>query len=310
MGIRTVIQGRVDRFLGKGFELQLGPESLRFETEDEFKAFLKARANVSAGTLSQLKEMSHDRLDRHLQRNERICKFTLGLLLQVVEHATPVDMLWRELDISELPDEQQWPAILFAVSSNDDLPEALKRETVERFIEFLRARKALLIRLIELSEATQIVRHQETAEFEAVLDNVPPPDDEVPDDLTGAAMTRGRDYRRIPAGENLALDLKDEDRVNLYLSRWKISLCMRGGAIYVEEDGNTMPLHLGENVVGRSANCEVPVTNAPLDVSRKHLVINWIEGGKLVLRDTSSKGTWMPEEFINPVSRSEITTGR
>lgn len=309
MGIKTVIQGRVDRMLGKGFELQVGTDLLRFETDEQFKSFLKSRAGISASTLAALKEMPVDRLDRHLQRNERIYKYTLGLLLQVVEHDTPVDMLWRELDISELPDEQQWPAILFAVSSSHDLPEALKRESIERFIEFLRARKAMLIKLRELKGTPQIARHQDTAEFDAEIDNTPPPDDEVPDDLTSAAMTRGRNYRRIPSGEDVAIDLAEEDKVNLYLSRWKISICMRGGAIYVEEDGNSLPLHLGNNVVGRSAGCEVPVANAPLDVSRKHLVINWVEGGKLLLRDTSTKGTWLPEEFIRPAERSEANTG-
>ncbi|HEX7048356.1 MAG TPA: FHA domain-containing protein [Gammaproteobacteria bacterium] len=307
MGIKTVIRDGVDRLRDKGFELSLGAESLRFETEEEFKTFLKARANVSAETLAKLKEFPPDRLARQLQRNDRLYKHVLGLLLQVVEHGTPVDMLWRELDISELPDEQLWPAILFAVSSNHELPEALKRESVERFVEFLRARKALLIKLEELAGATRIVRHQDTAEFEASLDNVPPPDDEEPEDLTGASMTRGRNYRRLPAREEVALDLADDQSVNLYLSRWKISVVMRAGAAFVEEDGNAVPLSLGDNAVGRSAACDVPLVNAPLDVSRRHLVINWVQGGKLLLRDVSSKGTWIPQEFINTAPASEAT---
>ncbi len=309
MGLKTVIQDGVGRFLGKGFELQVGPELLRFETEEEFKAFLKSRANVSAETLSQLKELPEDRLDRYLQRNERIYKHTLGLLLQVVEHGTPVDVLWRELDISELPDEQHWPALLFAVSSNPDLADATKRESIERFVEFLRARKALLTKLIELAGATRIHRHQATAEFEAV-DNLPPADDEIPDELTGAAMTRGRNYRRIPTGQEIALDLADDDRVNLYLSRWKVSLLMRGGAMFVEEDGNVVPLRRGENTIGRSASCDIPVADAPLDVSRKHAVIVWLDGGKLLLRDVSSKGTWLPQDLIALAQKSEATTGK
>lgn len=313
MGLKTVIQDGMGRFLGKGFELQLGPELLRFEAEEPFKAFLKARANVSAETLGELKELPLDRLERHLLRNERIYKHTLGLLLQVVEHGTPVDMLWRDLDISELPDEQQWPAILFAVSSHPALSEELKRESIERFVEFLRARKALLIKLRDLAGATRIERHQDTAEFEVAIDSIPPQDDEdddLPEDLTGAAMTRGRHYRRIPSGQDVVIDLADDERLNLYLSRWKISIVVRAGAAFVEEDGNVVPLRHGDNTVGRSAGCEIPVTNAPLDVSRKHLVIRWIDGGKLLLRDVSSKGTWIPQEFINLEPRTEITRGR
>lgn len=307
MGIKTVIRDGVDRLRDKGLALPLGADVMRFETEDDFKAFLKARANVSAETLAILKEQPSDRLARLAQRNDRIYKHVLGLLLQVVEHGTPVDMLWRELDISELPDEQQWPSILFAVSSNHELPEALKRETVERFVEFLRARKALLVKLEELAGATRIVRHQDTAEFEAAVDNVPPPDDDEPEDLTGASMTRGRNYRRMPARQEVALNLADDESVNLYLSRWKISIVMRAGAVFVEEDGNAVPLERGENAVGRSAACDVPLANAPLDVSRRHLVINWVDGGKLLLRDVSSKGTWIPQEYINTAPASEAT---
>lgn len=306
MGVRTVIQGGVDRFLGKGFELQLGAETCKFETEDELKAFLKARAGVSASTLATLREMSQERLERHLRRNERVYKHVLGLLLQVAEHRTPVELLWRELDISELPDEQQWPAILFAVSSNHHLSEAIKRESIERFVEFLRARKALLVKLIDLSGPARIERHQNAAEFEA---DVPAADEEVPADLTSAAMTHGRDYTRMPSGRDVEIVLADDQRVNLYLSRWKISLCLRAGAVYVEEADNAVPLHRGENSVGRSANCEVPLTNAPLDVSRKHLIINWVDGGRLVLRDLSSKGTWLPGELLGGEKRSEATTG-
>ncbi|HEX7030977.1 MAG TPA: FHA domain-containing protein [Gammaproteobacteria bacterium] len=308
MGIKTVIRDGVDRLRDKGLELRLGTEVMHFETEDQFKAFLKGKANVSAEALAKLKELPPDRLARQLQRNDRIYKHVLGLLLQVVEHGTPVDMLWRELDISELPDEQQWPAILFAVSSNHELPEALKRESVERFVEFLRARKALLLKLEELAGATRIVRHQDTAEFEAAVDNVPPvDDDDAPEDLTGASMTRGRNYRRLPSRQEVALELADDESVNLYLSRWKISIVIRAGAVFVEEDGNAVPLGLGENAVGRSAACDVPLANAPLDVSRRHLVINWVEGGKLLLRDVSSKGTWIPQEFISTVPASEAT---
>lgn len=308
MGVRTVIRGGVDRFLGKAIELPLGAEVMRFETEDELKIFLKARANVSAETLAALKELPAERLERHLKRNERICRHVLGLLLQVAEHGTPVDMLWRDLDISELPDEQQWPALLFAVSSSHELSESVKRECVERFVEFLRARKALLLKLVALTGTASLQRHQDTAEFEAA-DHVPPADDDVPEDLTGAAMTRGRDYRRLPGKRDVPIELADDGQVNLYLSRWKVTLSLRGGAAYIEENGNAVPLRQGANILGRSANCDVPLTNAPLDVSRKHLSVDWIEGGKVVLRDLSSKGTWLPGEYLANAERSEATTG-
>lgn len=307
MGVRTVFQDRVGRLLGKGFELQLGPELLRFESEDEFKSFLKNRSNAAAESLAKLKGLSGDKLERQLRRNERIYKHVLGLLLQVVEHDTPVDMLWRELDISELPDEQQWPAILFAVSSNDVLSDALKRESIERFIEFLRARKTLILRLIEFSNENAPV-YQQTAEFDNEVDMSPPVDDE-PQDVTGAAMTVGRNYRRMPEGELLTLDIDEDEQINLYLSRWKISLHVRAGSVFVEENGQSVPLQQGENSIGRSSVCKVALTSAPLDVSRKHLIIDWVDGKRLVLRDVSKKGTWISEEHLRRAQRPEAITG-
>lgn len=306
MGVKTVFQDRVGRFLGKGFELPLGPEVLRFETEDEFRSYLKARSSASAETLAKLKGLSGDKLDRELRRNERICKHVLGLLLQVVEHDTPVDMLWRELDISELPDEQQWPAILFAVSSSDILTDALKRETVERFIGFLRARKTLILRLIEFSHEHAPV-YQQTAEFDSEAD-MAPPSDKGPDG-TAIAMTAGRNYRRMPENKPLTLDVDADEQIDLYLSRWKISLQVRSGSVCVEVNGQSTPLRQGENNIGRSSVCEVVLNGAPPDVSRKHLVIDWVDGKRLVLRDVSKKGTWISKEHLRRTQRSEAITG-
>lgn len=303
MGLRTVIRGGVGRVLSKGFELQLGPDVLAFETDDEFRGFLKLRAAAAADSLAQLKNLPPERLERQLRRNERIYKHTLGLLLQVVEHDTPVDMLWRDLDISELPDEQQWPAILFAVSSAE-LPDELKRETIERFVEFLRERKMLINRLMALAGNGSSV-HQQTAEVENSADLRPAEDDS---DRTGAAMTSGQDYRRMGA-EPLTLVLAEDDAVNLYLSRWKISLSNRAGTPYVEENGNSHALPMGTNTIGRASSCNIALPNAPLDVSRKHLSIERLPGAQLVLRDLSSKGTWIPARYLKkPVSEADATT--
>lgn len=309
MGLRTVIQGGVDRLINRGFTLDLGHVSESFADVDEFSAFLRARTGVSADTMSMIRDLSVDRLKRELAQTEATYKQMLETLLQVVERDSPVDILWRDLDISVLPDEQQWPAILFAVSSNNDLTDVMKRETVQCFVEYMRARKHLLRKAwsTRMEDTENSNQQSETVEIQLDVEGASrgaeqmadwPIADKGGDDVTIAARTQGRNYQRINRGERISISMADGERLPIYLSRWKIELVFVSGSLLVTEEGKQQTLPRGEHSTGRSSNCEVALPNAPLDVSRRHLVIVNNGEGHVILEDVSTKGTWIPREFI------------
>lgn len=306
MGLRTVIQGGVERLVSRGYVLELGYQSETFASADEFSGFLKSRTGVSADAMSRLRELPLERLRKELAQTEAVYKLMLEALLQVVERNAPVAVLWRELDISVLPDEQNWPAILFAVSASETLPAGMKRESVERFLEYLRARKSLLRQILSSRNGTRKGReHSVTAEV--ALDDERkgepamakwPVADQDPEEVTVAARTRSRDYRRIKRDVAYAIHMSDGERLPLYLSRWKIVLSYSSGTLMLEEEGNHVSLPRGEHHAGRSSSCSAALGSAPQDVSRKHLRIENRGDGVIVIEDMSTKGTWMPEEFL------------
>ena len=300
MGIKTAIRGSVRSVMGRKLTLSLGNEQHEFETPEDLKEFLKGRAQISAATLARLKDFPTQRLEHERSKTARLYKTVLGLLLQVVENRMPMDMLWREMDIDVLPDERQWPAILFAISSSDDFDDAAKRESVERFVEYLRQRKALLDRLIELGTGDQ-PDPLATAEIESMVADgesmdVPSGDDE---DDTAAAMTRSRDYRRMPGEREIIVHMQEGDQLPIYLARWKILLRFTGGNLYFEEDGVQLPMESERTTIGRSSQANVALTGAPMDVSRTHLVVAWKGDGRIGLTDVSSKGTWLPGSVLD-----------
>lgn len=309
MGMRTVIQGGVDRLMNRGFVLDLGHVSESFSDVDEFSAFLRARTGVTADTMSLLLALSVDRLKRELAQTEATYKQMLESLLQVVERDSQVDILWRDLDISVLPDEQQWPAILFAVSSNMDLTDVMKRETIQCFVEYMRARKHLLRKIwnTRMEDTASSDQQLETREVQLDVEGVKkgaeqmanwPIADKGRDDVTIAARTQGRNYQRISRGECISINMTDGERLPVYLSRWKIELVFVSGSLLVTEEGKQQTLPRGEHSAGRSSSCEVALLNAPLDVSRRHLVIVNHGEGRIALEDVSTKGTWIPREFV------------
>lgn len=299
MGIRTVIGGGVRKVLGKKISLSLGQDALEFEEVADLQDYLRTNSQISSRTLSRLKDYTRQRLEHERSKTARLYKTVLGLLLQVVEKRIPLDMLWRELDIDVLPDEQHWPAILFSVSDHGDIDKELKRETVERFVEYLRQRRALLDRLIDLHDSKGD-DPQATAEIEAMVASGEELVEEADDnEITSAAMTRSRDYRRMPSDRELCIPLKDGDQLPVYLARWKIVLHNDQGRLYVEDDGTRIPIDGERATVGRSSQAIVALTGAPLDVSRTHLIISWNANEEVCLTDVSSKGSWLPGSILN-----------
>lgn len=311
MGLRTVIQDGVGKLVNRGYTLELGHQTETFDDAAAFSRFLKERVGVPADAMSQLRGTPRDRLRREFAQTEAVYKMMLQALLRVVENGEPVDVLWRDLDISVLPDEQQWPAILFAVSSSEALSDAMKRETVERFVEYLRARKALLTQISQNQDDPQAGHgiHPETAEVP--LEDQPnqpgeggapmakwPIADRDSDDVTVAARTQTRNYRRMERGKPLEFRMEDNESLPVYLSRWKIEIFYASGALLLEEEGNKTSLPRGEHHVGRSSSCDAVLRAAPLDVSRKHLRIENLGEGQVRLTDLSTKGSWLPDEFF------------
>lgn len=303
MGLRTVIQGGVEKIVNRGYVLELGHTSETFADESEFSAYLKNRIGVPADAMMRLRELPIDRLRKELAQTEVIYKQMLQALLQVVENNEPVAILWRDLDISVLPDEQQWPAILFGVSSSEQLTPEMKRETVQRFVEFLRSRKNLL-RQLWASRSDDTAKGQEfseTAEVQLKSVDGGEPVGKWPlveEDVTIAARTVGRNYRRIEPDRRFEIRLGEGEKLPIYLSRWKVELTYSAGTLMLEEEGNRMTLPQGAHHAGRSNSCSIALTAAPLDVSRKHLTLENLGEGVVALTDHSSKGTWIPDEFL------------
>lgn len=299
MGIRTVIGGGMRKVLGKKISLSLGQDALEFDEPADLQEYLRKNSQISSATLSRLKDYTRQRLEHERSKTTRLYKTVLGLLLQVVEKRIPLDMLWRELDIDVLPDEQHWPAIIFSISTADDIDNEIKRETIERFVEFLRQRRALIDRLVDLLDAGG-EDMQATAEIEAMVASGQELAEEVDDnEITSAAMTRSRDYRRMPSDRELCITLKEGDQLPVYLARWKIVLRNEQGRLYVEDDGTRIPIDGERATVGRSSQAIVALTGAPLDVSRTHLIITWNTNGEVCLTDVSSKGSWLPGSILN-----------
>lgn len=299
MGIRTVIGQGVRKVMKNQLILNIGSESMAFDTADDLTAFLKRNAQISADTLSKLKDLPVEKLEKEAAKTARLYKLVLSQLLQVAEERMSLDMLWRDLDIDILPDEQQWPAILFAVSSHEQLDDDGRREAVERYVEYLRQRRGLIEKLIGLQTGENL-DHQDTAEIEADIDAGIFGDKEelLGEDVTAAAMTRSKDYRRLPANKSMSFILEDGGEIPLYLARWKVVIHRTGDGLVLEEDGSRAPFSHGRNTIGRSSTNTIALTGSPLDVSREHLIVDWNGDNKVTLEDVSSKGTWLPQSLL------------
>lgn len=305
MGIRTAIRGRVYRMTGKAFRIDITGRGARlFKSAAEFQDFLERNKTIDAADTRHFARLGKTRLEREILRTEKLYRGLLDTLILVTEGQRPEYSLWRDLDIGVVPDEAHWPAILFACNFNETLPSAWRRLAVEAFLEYLRQRKQTLRETLLKTHGSSGVDAQiETDEFDLEEANAWLEQDmNKLDSITRAAMTRERNYRRLPYDMPVSVTLDDGARITLYLARWKIALQRQGRSLSLIEDQAEIALQPGKNSVGRGASCDAALLKAPMDVSRTHLIVDWRGKGELVIRDVSMKGSWLPRDLLEGVN--------
>lgn len=307
MGIRTVLQGGVNRISGKGFRVDItGLGVRRFPRLDEFGEFLEQCRQPNSTVIRGFSRMNQARIEREIARTEALYRGLLETMIQCAEGLRPLDALWRELDISLVPDEAHWPSILFACTFNEASPPGWRERALSAFLEYLRARKRSLL---AFRAARFTDDPAETNELEFLGLNLDlevanawlAKDLERIETITRAVMTRERRYRRIPYDLPISVTLADQASIGVYLARWKIVLRRHDRELCLQQDSEEFHLRPGKNMVGRAPDCDVVLLRAPLDVSRKHLVVDWRGKGELIIRDVSMKGSWLPRNALSTV---------
>ena len=264
-----------------------------FADEQELDRFLSSRIEVPADRIEELAGLDAHGVARQLRHTRRSHKNAVDMLVRAMETRSKLRHLWGMLDVDKVPDEHDWPTILFAVGSTDRISDSALRQTLTYYIHYLESRRDILETLSRESRAngrgsgslSPVVPH-------AMRSDAMPPSSRFTTRLNQL-------YARLPRRRAVNLDLNAHAEIILYLARNRFTLRLQEGQVVLQQqDGVSYEVRPGRTMLGRSAQCEICLDSASGDISRQHLLMEMTVNHHLRLTDLSSRGTYLPPELL------------
>ena len=107
------------------------------------------------------------------------------------------------------------------------------------------------------------------------------------------------EFNRMAKGDKLDVEIAMHQSLNLMLGRYRFTLVAGTPFLLIDDNGNDYRLRFGRNIVGRSAQSDVPVDPYYRAVSRKHLIVECDGSGLMKLTDISTLGTFVPRAYLD-----------
>lgn len=270
------------------FEVAGCPQT--FDSIEEFGEFLDLRLEVPASTVRQMASLDAHALAREARHVSRAYKNAVDIMVRSTETGYSVTRLWRQLDISRVPEDHDWPSILFAIGNADRFPDSFHRAALAHYIRYLDARRNLIESLQHELQKVYAVGNRPV---------VPLSMQGLMDQEHRFTTTRHSIYARLPRRRSVTINFATQPNLTIYLARNRFLLKQKAGSVQLlAQDGAVYPLHSGRNTIGRSSQCDIRVETSQSDISREHLLIEIGEDGRVSLMDMSSRGTYVPPEIL------------
>ena len=277
-----------------------------FANEGELERFLALRLDVPAQRIEELADMDAHGVQRELRHTRRSHQNAVDILVRAMETQTRLRYLWGLLDVGKVPEEHDWPSILFAAGSADNVSDAALRIVLTHYVHFLESRREILD---NLGREWRSAARRGSGMRPVVPDAMRDAADPAPASVSRFTTRRNQLYARLPRRRAVNLDLNVRSEVPVYLARNRFTLKLKGGdVILTQHDGASWLLRHGRNMLGRSSNCDVCLEAANSDISRQHLLVEVMEGNQVRLTDLSSRGTYLSPDLLERMDSS--TTSR
>jgi hypothetical protein len=268
-----------------------------FADEQEYDRFLSSRIEVPADSIERLAGLDAHGVQRQLRHTRRSHKNSVDILVRALETRSRLRYLWGMLDVDKVPDEQDWPTILFAVGSNDRVSDNALRLTLTHYIHYLESRRDILETLGREWRANS----RSSGSLSPVVPHAMRAD-AAPPSSRRFTTRLNQLYARLPRRRAVNLDLNTHPEIIVYLARNRFTLkLVEGQVVLQQQDGVSYEVRPGRTMLGRSAQCEICLDSASADISRQHLLLEMTVNHHLRLTDLSSRGTYLPPELLEKV---------
>ena len=281
-------------------EIVVGDKVMQFASVHEFEFSLNGRTSLPAQKMSDLMKLSPRELKAEATTIEELEKRFQTLLARSEDITINRAML--RLDPTIFSKDNDWRSIISGLNECGEEYREFKMAALKKYLQYLRSRKAVL-RDIYLQKKGLADQDQEVKDHTVFgsVDKLSATSN-LESTMTGPASDVTQMFqpvrkkepvtRRLPRGEPVMIHIKSGENIEISLSKHKFCLtATRDGLELIDEEGQHYLLAEGRNVIGRDMECDISLSPTMKDISRKHLIIDYLGDNRLKLTDMSSHGT-------------------
>lgn len=274
----------------RSLKIRIGEISETFASPDEFVQFLSVRLTVPGETMERFVHLDERALQRESKKMLHAYQNVMDIMANAKQSGETLGNLWRRLDISKVPDDHDWPSILFTLGNAENISEDYQREALANYMHFLDARRQAVDSFRDHSDRAGAGESSMTSmPMRSAMSGASPSPD--------AALDM---YSRLPHCHSVEVDLDEKTDITVFLGSNRYRLTKHGEILTLKESGavQTYMLKPGRNTVGRSSQCDVHLNSRQSDISRQHMIVEIKTDRRVTLMDVSSRGTYVRPELI------------
>jgi len=286
----------LDNLFNKPLELEVGDQTLVFNSSAEIAFCLDGRTSVSANKLADLLKMPIDKLKQQQQEINKANKSLIRVLNDLVDKPDGIERSMRELDTQMFSQDQSWRDIFQALNNTSEEINNVRVTVVTKYLKYLSTIEDTIEYIISEKEryAGEMVQgvNEQAIDFGATwavsqLRNEIKPD-----------ISSDDGFRLLPKNKKVLINLTPGKKIEMRLSSYPCQLIAMNDSISFIDNSGARSLNKGQNTIGRSEKCSLKIDSTQKHVSRRHLHVLVSDNNKLQLTDTSSEGTYVNTDFI------------
>lgn len=273
--------------------LHIEGRDLQFDDADSLEFALSGRVEVPSAKLHAILQMEDGALKDEAKRIRSLEKQLLGMLTQSIERPGTLRELISGVPLNAYSQDHGWREIMTALRSQGVVAEAYLRLAIVKYLQYLTARQEILKTVYRLNRKThgavphEVDREAGPAELrETMILELPA--------TSSSRKEPPMTVTRLPKGEPVLITRPAGTVLNLMLSVHDYSLRF-GDPAECQGPHGQKALRNGKNLIGRDNACDINASPDAGDISRMHLMVEWVSAESLRLTDLSSHGTFLRE---------------
>lgn len=272
----------LQRLFTKPIELIINDRTVMFNSIDNFEFVLEARTAIPLDKITETLKSLLSELQLESDAIGVAIEELTKLVSQAPETSSGITMRLKSINSAIFSKDNGWRDIMVSLNDYESLELCkYKQMVLKTYLQYL-SNRFRLIRSVQIE-----LEKDQGVEASMLRTSAM----EVNEQSDAALRSSQLGMIRIPKGAPVIPDIKEGDKIQFLLAKYKFELLVEDEITFVDSNNVKYPIKPGKNKVGRGQDCSVKLNDEMQEISRVHLVITNHDDKKLELIDLSTHGT-------------------